>query len=235
MIVKTARDMKFVSSKFKEFQINLLNKNSKAENHFENLLNKSKIPHFRERCNYKYDTRWCYYDFYIPSLRMYIEIDGKEHQLEFKKQIDREKYDIIKRKKRFLVRMTNEYVLSLSEISLKSLINYMTSCVDDKYRDNFEYKYLNNLYLNRVRAFHDMEESANFKINKEQEVYAYDHKTGEYYRFQNIMFAKLRVEMSINKLHELLEMENIASPRRRWVFGYTQKECELNVMKVFGL
>ena len=72
-------------------------------------------------------------------------------------------------------------------------------------------------------------------IDENKKIFCYDNKSGEYYEFKNIFEAKMVTELSINHLNDLINIENKKSTSRRWVFGLTMKECEFNVMKVYGL
>ena len=235
MIVDTKEKMQFVEEKFNTIQLKLWNKNSKAEKHFCDLLNKAKIPHFREKGNYKFNTRWCYYDFYIPTLRLYVEIDGEEHKLREKQIIDRDKEIIIKKKHRYLLRLSNEYVLSKTSMTEKKLIKLLICSKPDKCRFYFKRNYLKNIEDNYNKSIEDMKLNANFEIDENKKIFCYDNKSGEYYEFKNIFEAKMVTELSINHLNDLINIENKKSTSRRWVFGLTMKECEFNVMKVYGL
>lgn len=235
MVVDSEEKMQFVKERFNDIQQKLWNKNSKAEKHFCDMLNKSKIPHFREKGNYAFNTRWCYYDFYIPELRLYVEIDGKEHKLREQQIIDKEKEKIIKRKHRYLLRLENEYVLSKESITRNNLIGMLIHAQPHYRREWFKESYYKNIEENYNKSIEDMKSTANFEIDETQPIFAYDNKSGEYYEFKNIFDAKMVTELSINQLNELINMENKKSILRRWVFGLTQQECELNVMIVYGL
>lgn len=235
MIVDSNEKMKFVRCNFKDIQTKLWNKNSKAENHFRNLLNESKIPHFREKGNYKFNTRWCYYDFYIPYLRLYVEIDGKEHKLRDNQIIDEDKERIINRKKRFILRLENDFVLSETIMNYKSLIDLLVDSNPEEYRDKFKRKYFNNLYDNYNQSIASMKKMANFKIDENQEIFFYDNKTGQYYKCKNIFNAKMITELPINHINKLINSENKRNLLTRLVFGFSMDECKMNVKKTYGL
>lgn len=236
MYITNENEMNFVKENFNQIQNKLLIKNSLAEKHFCNLLNNANISYSRERGNYQLYTRWCYFDFYIPKLRLYIEIDGKEHKLKKNKEIDIEKQDIILSKGKYFLRLTNDFVLSLNYINENDLIKLLAKKKNkNKKKKNFENKYLKNIEKNYNRAVEDMRKTADFIIDENQKVYGYDNKSGQYYEFNNIFDAKLTTELSINHVNRLLNEEYKKSSSRRWVFGYTMNECELNVMKVYDL
>ena len=76
MIVKNQKYIEFVKKNVNQIQHKLLTKHSDAETHFESLLIKSGIYFRREKCNYRINTRWSFFDFYLPYYHLYIEIDG---------------------------------------------------------------------------------------------------------------------------------------------------------------
>lgn len=233
MIVDNKYKMQFIKENFNQIQQRLQRKKSEAETHFANLLNKAKIPYWREKGNYKYGTRWCYYDFYLPTLRLYVEIDGKEHNLPKKKAVDREKFDIIKNKHCYLLRLKNEEVLILNNIDVETLVQLIVS-KKKKRPIHYLNKMMKNIQANMEKSIQDMRDNANFTINEEQPIFVYDHKSGEYYEFENIFMAKIATKFTINEVHKLLEMEHKKSPQRRYVFGYSLLQCEARVATVFG-
>ena len=93
MKVQTKNQMDYVKHNFIPIKNKLLNKYSPAETHFEQLLLDAHIYFRREKCNFKYDTRWSYFDYYLPYYKIYIEIDGASHNTEEQKKIDKEKLE----------------------------------------------------------------------------------------------------------------------------------------------
>lgn len=239
MIVKSKKDMEYVRHSFTPVRNKLLNKNSKAEKHFESLLIKSGLYFRREKCNFRHGTRWSYYDFYIPFYNLYIEIDGSSHNTTEQKLIDTQKEKIVKNKVKFLVRLTNEEVLSMDSVDIEFLLR---RCFEQsaRKRKRHGWVYSKNRYVNvmqrkRQHGYDDIKETANFDIDESQEVWLYDNEIGNYFCFPNIIQAKFSVEMSVNEIHDLCEMKEYRKcTSRRYVFAYTLNDCEIRVMQVYG-
>lgn len=77
MIVRTRNDMSFVRHNFTQTRNKLLNKFSPAENHFEKLLTESGLYYRREKGNYRYNTRWCYFDFIYRTTTCMLRLTGE--------------------------------------------------------------------------------------------------------------------------------------------------------------
>ena len=232
MIVDSYGKMRFVRKNFKNMKNKLLHKHSPAEEHFENLLIKANLFYVREKCNFKYDTRWCYYDFFIPFYRLYIEIDGDSHKGESQKKIDAQKDKIIKNKQRFIVRLTNEEVLSMNSFEIDDILERLFVQIKKNGVNNPKGKYYENLEFNHSQSLFDMSKNAKFDIDREQKVYMYDHSTGNTYEFDNIMVAKLHTHMTINEIYDMLtDKEYTYHSSRRYAFGWTIVECTINAFK----
>jgi len=238
MIVRTKKDMKYVKHNFTPIRNNLLNKISAAETYFENLLIKSGLYFRREKGNYKYKTRWSYFDFYIPYYNLYIEIDGDSHNTTEQKMIDDEKEKIIMRKQKFITRLTNKEVLAMESLSIEFLLE---RCFEQsankrkkKGKEHSRNRYNSVMKGKREHGKSDMMRDADFEIDEEQEIWLYDNTIGEYFRFSNIIEAKFSVEMSVNDIHDLCETKEYKhSTNRRFVFAYTKSDCELRVMQTY--
>lgn len=190
----------------------------------------------REKGNYKYNTRWCYYDFFLPYYRIYIEVDGESHNNDKQKAIDKEKMQIIKNKQRFLVRLTNDEVLAMNNFSIDEIIDKLAVQLKTRRHPNRDYKgrYFKNLGRNYQQSIVDMKKSAKFDIDETKAVYLYDHHIGNYFCFNNIYEAKLNTQLSINDIFNLLnDFEYKRCSYRRYVFGWTLDECKNNVAKVY--
>lgn len=236
MKVDTPSKMKYVKRNFTPVKNKLLNKVSNAESHFEKLLINSPIYFFREKGNFRWDTRWCYYDFYIPYYRLYIEIDGKEHNLPEKVLIDNEKKALVRDNHYYLVRFTNEEVLDLDAIDIMEIIDKLCQQMANPKNPNEDLKgkFFRTLKWNRKKAIDDMIRDAVFDVDKSKKVYLYDHRIGEYFEFKNIIHAKLNTQLSVNHIYKLLNgFEYKKSAIRRYVFGWSLDECENNVAKVY--
>jgi len=63
------------------------------------------------------------YDFYIPKLRLLVEVDGGYHNTDEQRQTDRIKTFIAEKKlKRDILRLTNEQVIGITDEELRQLI-----------------------------------------------------------------------------------------------------------------
>lgn len=238
MIVKNEKDMSYVRHNFIQIRNKLLNKNSVAETHFQKLLTKSGLYFRREKASFRHNTRWSFFDFYLPYYHLFIEIDGNSHNTAEQKKIDAEKEETIKRKHKYLVRLTNEQVLTMESISIEFLLELcFEQSAAKRRRKGKEYsrnRYNAVMKHRRAQGVEDMMIDADFAIDENQEVWLYDHAIGEYFRFDNIMEAKFSLEMSVNEIHKLCEMsEYKRSATRRYVFAYTQYECESRVYMVY--
>lgn len=230
--------MEYVRHNFTPIRNKLLNKYSVAETHFESLLIKSGLYFRREKGNYRYKTRWSYFDFYIPYYNLYIEIDGDSHNTDEQRRIDAEKEKIICRKHKFITRLSNNEVLEMKSVDIDFLLE---RCFEQsanrrkkKGKEHRRNRYNAVMKEKRERGRKDMMRDANFEIDKEQEIWLYDNIIGEYFRFDNIFDAKFSIEMSVNHIHNLCEIKEYKrNTRRRFVFAYTKKDCELRVMQTY--
>ena len=229
MIVKTESDMSFVRHNFKPLKNKLLNKYSRAEEHFESLLKMTNMFYVREKGNFRYGTRWCYYDFYIPYYRLYIEIDGSSHDSIEQKKIDKEKEKIIERKKRFIIRLTNEEVLGLKEVSLCYLVKRLCEQRSECYSRSFGFainEYLENLTKNVNSGIYDMLEDTGIKVEFNKDVFAYCKSTGRMYRFQNECIAKIGLNFTLQEVRNyLVNTDYKRSTLRKYVLAYSEGEC----------
>lgn len=239
MNVDSKEKLSYVRHNFNDIKYKLINKKSNAEKHFTQLLTKANIYFFREKCNFKDGTRWCYYDFFIPYYRLYIEIDGSSHDNEKQKQIDKEKHNLVKDKNKYLVRFTNEEVLAMDSISIDLIIDKLVEqlrATTKKHKNrDFKQKFLNNCTSNYRQSIIDMRRSCKFDIDEDKKIYLYDHFIGEYFEFDNVFIAKLNTSLSINEIFQLADPEYKykKSNSRRYVFGWTKAQCEMNVADTY--
>ena len=145
----------FIKKNTNQLRLKLQNKDSKAETKFAKLLTKANIYFMREKTNFKFGTRWCFFDFWLPKLRIYVEIDGAEHNTAEQQQIDREKEKIITDKQTFIARFTNEEVLNMNEITEDFIIDRMVQCAMKRKRRHRNFDVIRNKYLARVKEVQD--------------------------------------------------------------------------------
>lgn len=230
--------MNYVKHNFIPVRNKLLNKNSKAESHFEKLLIKSGLYFRREKGNFKYKTRWSYFDFYLPFYNLFVEIDGNSHNTTEQKLIDAEKDKIIGRKKKFIVRLKNEDVLKMDSVCIEELLEECFRQSANKRKkhgaEHSKNRYVAVMTEKRNDGYNDMLRDANFEIDEKQEIWLYDNMIGEYFHFENIIMAKFSVEKSVNEIHDLCEtIEYKKCSYRRFVFAYTLSDCELRVQQTY--
>lgn len=236
MKVDTENKMHYVKCNMIKVKNKLLNKYSKAENHFVELLNKANIYYFREKCNFRFGTRWCYYDFYIPFYRIYVEIDGESHNNEKQKMIDKEKHQMIISRACNLVRFTNEEVLAMESIDIDTIIDKLALQRKTKKHRRRDYKprILSVIQQNYEKSIEDMRANCNFPIDENKKVYLYDHFIGNFFEFKNVFDAKINVRLTINQIFELLDnFEYKRNANRRYVFAWSKEELDRRVSIVY--
>lgn len=238
MINKSKKDKQFIDEHFREMQKKLLGKKSQAEDHFKRLLTEAGIYFRREKCNYRRNTRWCYYDFYLPYYHLYIELDGESHNSAEQQAIDREKEDAIFRRQRYILRLKNEDVFRMESVEIDGLLDlWARQRFPKRYRGRPPRRRLKyELFLDSQRrdSRENISRVAKFPIDPNQEIWLYDHEIGLYFCFADIFEAKFTVEMGVHEIHELLERTiYFYNPLRRYVFAYTKEECEKRAKRAF--
>ena len=241
MINNSKSTEKFIKENTNQLRLKLQNKKSEAETKFAQLLTKANVYFMREKTNYKFGTRWCFFDFWLPKLRIYVEIDGAEHNTAEQQQIDREKEKIIKDKQMFVARFTNEEVLNMNEITEDFIIDRMVQCAMKRKRRHRNFDVIRNKYLKQVNEVQDGIKRNVTRVKWDRidickKVYLYDHFIGEYFVFDNIIELKITLGRghSIEEfLYMLEECDYNRIGNRRYVLAYTQSECENRVSKAF--
>ena len=234
--------MVYARHNFKSVKTKLLHKNSEAECHFEELLRETPYYYVREKTNFRYNTRWCYYDFFLPFYRIYIEIDGKSHDSKEQKVIDEEKREIVKRKQRFLVRLTNEEVLSMEEFSLAYIIHKL--CLQEhEYRKKDHMKksflpfdYFKNLHRNVIDSIVDSINDTGIELPKKEDIFMYDKRIGKIYWFENMYMLRMCLQVRIKDIiSRARASEQEQARNHNYVFGKSQMECIMRVRNIFGI
>lgn len=226
MYIKNQNDIHYVDTKFMDLKYKLIRKNSKSEDHFEKLMIESGLYFIREKCNFKIETRWCYYDFYIPRLRLYVEIDGEEHNLPEKKFIDRQKESYVKKNHRFIIRIKNKDCLSMNKVNIHILRGLIFKTMSKK-------KYFDSLVTSRKIQEEGLKNVYDDDFLN-QEIYLYSHMSGLYYHYDNVVQCCAYTSFKPRYIKELLETEYKKSGTRLYVIGSTLSECEKNVAIVFN-
>lgn len=114
-----SNDARFVeiTKEFVERKNTLTNNSTKAVDHFETLLKRYNIFYIKERCFFSEDGDLFYSDFYIPLLKLTIEIDGGYHEDKIRKYLDKVKEDFLVCRGIATIRFKNEEVFKLQYVS----------------------------------------------------------------------------------------------------------------------
>lgn len=234
--------MHFIKCNFNQVQSKLINKESLAESKFVELLRKSGIYYRRERGKYRFGQEWCYYDFFLPYYRIYVEIDGKEHQNENVRHKDKIKEKYISNNQSFMARFTNEEVMAMDEITLTMLIERVAKWLQSRRKvknqktlDYFINKYWENQKQHLEQSEQDMRKDDLVPIDEGQPIFLYDHYNGEFYEFSNIIYARQCIkEFSLPKLYDLIyNFEYKKSTSRRFILGTSLVDIESKIAKVY--
>lgn len=230
-----------VRKKFIRRKHELLNKHSDAEKRFIDLLINANLYFIREKCSFKY-SRWCYYDFYLPLYRIYIEIDGRSHDNAKQKEIDAEKNEIATRSQGYCVRFTNEEVMNMAEISIDDILDRYDAqmkskpCRYKRRQQNRDYRigYYNHVSHINNGIIANITRDLRHDIPLDKEVYLYNHDIGDFFMFDNVLEAKIATGLPVNEIAVLLSnFDYKPNATRVYVFGWSMSECEANVAKVY--
>lgn len=229
MIVRTEKQMNYVRHNFVQVKNKLLNKISPAETHFENLLLDAHIYFRREKCNFRRNTRWSYFDYYLPYYKIFIEIDGKSHDTDEQKLIDKEKEDVIKRRQSYLLRIKNEDVLKMESISIEKIKDMLFNYLGHKSRRHgrlyYERRYNEVVQQEYNDAVAKMSDALIEGINPTNAVWLYQKDMDAIFKFDNIFDAKLCTKLGVNKIAELLTIDYSHNTNRKYVFARSEEEC----------
>lgn len=241
MIVRSYRDYMYVKRNFNQTQKKLKEKDSKAETHFAELLQMSCIPYWREKGNYKFGTRWCYYDFYLPMLRLYVEIDGLEHNTIHQQMIDIAKEKIIRNKQRHIVRITNKEVLMMDSINedyllKKAAIHRAKRAGKPHMAQWFLDVILKNIESNWKEVQRDVEgniKKHSVEFDFEKPIFVFDSETGMTYEFEKFCHAKFFTGFNWSRMNEMLNGSFRYTKKNRFFLDWTKCGLETKIMMTF--
>lgn len=238
------KNIGYVRHSFTPVKNKLLNKNSKTESKFEQMLIDANIYFTREKGNYKIGTRWCYYDFFVPYWRMYFELDGASHNSQEQKVIDSQKDRIIRKKQRFICRISNDYVLDeMTEIDFDIAKDLLCKYIEKsgfirKKADTYERAksyYEFNLKMNHAQSVEDFtSNNDSVDFNDDRQITLYNNLTGMFYTFENIIDATLKTGLKAKYIWKLCytEYKNVGN-LRTYVAAFSVEECESRVAIVY--
>lgn len=232
----------FIRLNFNQVQHKLLNKYSPAESRFVELLKELGVYYRRERGKYRRGQVWCYYDFFLPYYRLYVEIDGKEHENKEVRAKDRLKEKYVANNQSFVARFTNDEVMAMDKLTIEMLEEKVVEWL--KIRHHKQHTNRHDRYLNQYRkslrehwkqSMEDMKEDGLVEIDMDKPIYLYDHYIGEFYQFDNIVEAKQNIkEFTLPQLHELIyDFEYKRSNQRRFVLAPTPDLLEQRIAQVY--
>ena len=206
-----------VRSEFVNRKRQLINKNSKAESHFEKLLNDAHIYHEREKCFYDCKGEWCYIDFYIPLYHLAIEIDGKEHRTQKQSFRDKNKEEFLTYNRNIAtVRITNEQCLAMKQINLADFVYHpkVKQSISVRIKSLFRHEGEHNTIYEKNG------------IEYKRKVFVYNKMNGVTYNFKSPY--SFHMSLGCNYEQFCAIMANIANPfiHPKFIIGYTEKELE---------
>lgn len=220
----TKDNIDYAKSNFIKLQKKLRDKDSRAEEHFATLLSLAGIYYFREKCNFRIGTRWCYYDFFIPGYNILVEIDGEEHSSPEQIAIDEEKEIIVKNQKFRVVRFTNSEVFSMSSIEMIDIVHRLKSKEKRIPLKNFgqwarsrnaHYYHLKqirrNIYGERILT---------------GIVYLYNRETNSFYQFESVFDLHFSTNIPIPSiLSDLEKTQYIKTRIQKYIISHSREEC----------
>lgn len=239
MRIETKDDLEYVQTNFMEVKHKLVNKYSPAETKFVKLLTNAGLYFIREKCHFKLGWRWSYYDFYIPLYNLYVEVDGSSHDNEAQKAIDREKEEFVKRKDRWVVRLTNDEVFALESITIDYLLNKLFEQTKTRKQqknasggEGRYWKVLRNMQNGERKSLAD--HFGDF-VCEETEVWMYEDKIGEYFCFKSLADAKIATGLRMKDIINLADMQEYDKcSYRTHIFAYTKEDCIKRVYETYG-
>lgn len=237
MIVNTQDQLKYVRKNFIPIKNKLLNKVSKTENHFEKLLQNAHIYYVREKCNFKLNTRWSYFDYYLPYQKIYIELDGNSHNTDEQKKIDAQKAKIVKRRQAYLLRIKNDDVLAMTSITIdeiKEMLYYYLGSQSKRHTARYyQRRYNEVIQLEHQDAINNMKEALAYDIDINSEVWLYHKDMDMMFKFDNIFEAKLCTKLGVNEIAKQLIEGYDYNPRRKYIFAFSETACNAQMINAY--
>lgn len=220
----TKKNIDYAKSNFTKLQQKLRNKDSRAEDTFARLLSLAGIYYFREKCNFRVGTRWCYYDFLIPGYNILVEIDGEEHSAPEQLAIDEEKEILVKNKEFRVVRFTNREVLNMDSIELLDIVHRLKSkekriplknfgqWARTRHQQYYQLKQLRrNLYGDGILT---------------GIVFLYNRETNCFYRFESAFDLHFSTNIPMQSiLSDLGKSQYSRTKSRKYIISYSQGDC----------
>lgn len=232
MIVKDDKDVHFVSTRYKGIKNKLLNKYSQCETKFAELLIDSGFYFIREKCDYKIGDRWSYYDFFIPSLRLYIEIDGEEHSAPKQQTIDAQKKRQVVAHLNRLIRYTNKEVLEISDVSLDDFFDRVHESIKKR-----KTRILNLFKQNIIDSAAQVWVATNQAFGYEasfKKYFLYNAERNAIYAFENLGDLRIATGLSVKEVRAILARKN-NNRATKYIVSTNFNDCQKNVLSRFGV
>ena len=198
----------------------LKRKRSAPESKMEALLKNAGIFFIREHCSYSDCWDWYYTDFYIPSHRIAIEIDGKEHQSSKQKIKDKKKSLFLADERGFAtVRFSNDEVLQINEISIDTIIRQYNSQNENSFFDSDHYAAL-------LRSFKSSRKDFDSKFNGEFDntIIAHHKELGCTFVFDSLFDMKIKTNMRYKDLIKGINNRHKQPNGYKSIFALSEEE-----------
>lgn len=231
MIIKNQKDINFVASKFSAIQNKLLNKRSEAESKFASLLLDAGIWYRREKCHYQIDSRWSFYDFLIPALDLFIEIDGIEHLNPQNKEIDEIKSRQIQKRGHQIIRYTNDEVITMKTLSIDDMMERIKDS-KRKHKSKALTKYKQRRVEDIVHSYIQQYDIFGDVINTPN-IFLYDKEIGVIFKFRRLYDVNVATSIKTAKSIELLSKQ-YDKRQKRFILTNNESICRKNAKELFG-
>ncbi len=220
----TKKNIDYAKSNFTKLQQKLRNKDSRAEDAFAQLLSRAGIYYFREKCNFRVGTRWCYYDFLIPAYNILVEIDGEEHSTPEQIAIDEEKEILVKNQKFRVVRFTNREVLNMDSIELLDIVHRLKSKEKRIPLKNFgqwaktRHQHYYHLKQLRKNLYGDGILTGT--------VFLYNRETNCFYQFESAFDLHFSTNIPMQSiLSDLGKSQYLRTKSRKYIISHSPEDC----------
>lgn len=220
----TKKNIDYAKSNFTKLQQKLRSKDSRAEDAFAQLLSLAGIYYFREKCNFRVGTRWCYYDFLIPGYNILVEIDGEEHSSPEQIAIDEEKEILVKNQKFRVVRFANWEVLNMDSIELLDVVHRLKSKEKRIPLKNFgqwaRARHQHYYHLKRLRK--NLYGDGIFMGT----VFLYNRETNCFYQFESVFDLHFSTSIPMPSILSDLDKEQYTKTKaRKYIISHSQEDC----------
>lgn len=208
-----------ITKNFKTRKDELIVNSTESVNYFELLLIKNNIYYIKEKCFFSECADLFYADFYIPRLRLTIEIDGGYHNNESRKYLDKVKENFLIERNILTIRFKNEDVFKLSNLSLELLKHKSSIFLKDK-TETVRKEWIKKVLKSKTNCIYKLKnqyrkELKEVDININVIMYSKDNK----WVFDNIFDLHFSTEF---KFKDILKRINIYNKRFKYNIKYLQ-------------